>query len=304
MTYIEKNYFNANVKDLVSELDKSWNAIKLKAANLKLKRSAEFKRSSNLAILTNGSNESLYWLGFLLADGYFDLNKNRIIVRLSDIDYDHIKKFSLYIQSNNISHDVINKTCSVTAQDNVNFNKITQLLKLTHTQKTITPNDFNELNFNNDQLLSLIIGFIDGDGTILNQTNRNDCHLRLHVHKNWFNNILYVENFIYSYFGTLKDKQLTKIGNDGYTRLVITNNRILKELKRKTKEFNLPVLNRKWDKINENLLSKPELIKIYKSEISELYINNTPINEIIGLNKYTKALVYKTIREIKNENHL
>ena len=147
--------------------------------------------------------------------------------------------------------------------------------------------------------MSLFIGFIDGDGCIRNQTSRNDFLLTIHVHKNWYNNILFMENFIYNFFKIPKNKQLTKIGNDGYARVIITNNFIIKQLKIKTIELNLPVLSRKWAKIDENKLSKPEIIKVYKEEIITLHNKGMKLKDITKLGKYTEGLIYKTIKNLK-----
>ena len=178
------------------------------------------------------------------------------------------------------------------------FDRITNLIKLYEQHKTIKPNNFSTLEYTKEQMLSLIIGFIDGDGCILKQTGREDCLLQIHVHKNWFDNIRFIEDFIYNYFGMSKNKILTRIGNDGYTRLIITNNKILKKLKNELLTLDLTYLSRKWDLIDESFISNKEQIKIDRETIKNLFLNGLKATDIIKRNNFTKSLVYSTIKSL------
>lgn len=44
-------------------------------------------------------------------------------------------------------------------------------------------------------------------------------------------------------------KTKTKINNQGYAEARITNNKILKEIKKEAERLNLPLLKRKWANI-------------------------------------------------------
>jgi hypothetical protein len=294
--YLKEKYYDEEITILETKLNRTWNSIKLKAIKLNLKRSNDFIRKSNMINFLDGTNKSYYWLGFLLADGHFDFKNKRIILKLSDKDITHIKEYAKFINTPNITHNVTENYVSVSVQNVQIFNLITDFIKLTEQHKTIKPNDLSILEYTKEQMLSLIIGFIDGDGCILKQTGREDCLLQIHVHKNWFDNIRFIEEFIYSYFGEPKNKTLTRIGNDGYTRLIITNNKILKKLKNELLTLDLTYLIRKWDLIDENYISNKDQIKIDRDTIKNLYLSGLKSIEIIKTNKFTKSLVYSTIK--------
>ena len=298
IVYLKENYYNEEIDILETKLNRTWNSIKLKAIKLKLKRSNDFIRKSAMVNFLDGTNKSYYWLGFLLADGHFDFNNKRIILKLSDKDIDHIKEYGKFINTHNIIHNINKNYVSVTTQNIELFDRITNLIKLYEQHKTIKPNNFSTLEYTKEQMLSLIIGFIDGDGCILKQTGREDCLLQIHVHKNWFDNIRFIEDFIYNYFGMSKNKILTRIGNDGYTRLIITNNKILKKLKNELLTLDLTYLSRKWDLIDESFISNKEQIKIDRETIKNLFLNGLKATDIIKRNNFTKSLVYSTIKSL------
>ncbi len=216
-------------------------------------------------------------------------------------DLEHIKKYASFIDTSNINvNDKIkHPNVNVAIQDVDLFGNIVNLLKVTNSNKTINPNDFYNLNINDEQMFCLIIGFIDGDGCIKNQTNRDDCSLRIHIHKNWFDNLLFMENFIYHYFNEKKEKNFTTIGNDGYSRLIISNNILLKKLKTEVLRLNLPILKRKRDIINENKISKKEDISIIKEEIKQKFLNGISAVELINVHGYKHGIVYKEIKGLK-----
>lgn len=300
INFLKINYSNLEKELLLINIKKSWNAIKLMAEKLGLKRNHDFKRNSNFNKLLDKSNESLYWLGFLLADGHFNFNNKRIKLTLSTKDINHLVKYSKFIETTNL---IVNKSIypsvSVTTKNIEKFHLVKNLLKLENSNKTIYPNDFNDLNFNKEQMLSLIIGFIDGDGNIQKQTGRKDSLLQIHVHKNWFDNILFIENFIYNYFNESHDKIFTRIGNDSYTKLIISNYKLLRKLKTEVLKLDLPILKRKWDNIDENAITSKEIIKLQRQEIKELYSKGCSPVDILKTNKYTISLIYNTIRKIK-----
>ena len=58
--------------------------------------------------------------------------------------------------------------------------------------KTKNPPDISKYEITEDQLISLIIGFIDGDGSIYVPSYTEK--LRIECHKNWYDNLLFFEN--------------------------------------------------------------------------------------------------------------
>lgn len=49
---------------------------------------------------TIDTNEKAYWLGFIIADGYLNDNKNMLRIKLSDKDKRHLEKFIKFLDGN------------------------------------------------------------------------------------------------------------------------------------------------------------------------------------------------------------
>lgn len=115
-------------------------------------------------------------------------------------------------------------------------------------QKTYNPPK-TLLKFDSNLLISLLAGFIDGDGRISHPFNRKDFFLTIKNHSSWisilqeFNSLICKENFC-------------RINSSGYAVLNITNSEYLKELKRKVIKLNIPILPRKWNIIDLSFVSK------------------------------------------------
>ena len=109
--------------------------------------------------------------------------------------------------------------------------------------KTIYPPNVDKYKkFSREQLFSLFVGYIDGDGNIGKKHNREDSHIRIKVHQNWFE---FVEFF---------NKQLDintplKITKCGYALLQISNYKVCREIKQETISLKIPFLKRKWELI-------------------------------------------------------
>lgn len=238
---------------LVNLPNRSWDAVKLRAAKLGLKRSHKFKRDSKLEVLLDGSFKSLYWVGFLLADGHFSDTK-RIVLKLSSKDEEHLSRFANYISSNYTlsSRKLGDKeypTATVTAQNIDVVPKLCSIFGIS-SNKTENPPDMYKYTFSEEQLFSLVIGFIDGDGSIIQLHDRPDFNLRVKCHKSWINNLLFMEHLLYKVSNTpIKEPPLTNINNQGYAQFCISNNTVIKNINKKAIELGLPIMTRKWGKV-------------------------------------------------------
>lgn len=244
------------------------------------------KINNNLNILLNEDLESYYWIGFILADGHFNKN-GRLQITLSNIDEEHLKKFCKYISCDNflkrtniVSVNAIMKEASLKIMEKFDIKN----------NKTYNPPSLEYYNkLENDKLISLICGFIDGDGNIKHQHNRKDCVLQIHLHSSWI-------HFLKMISITLTNKDFSKISKDGYSRLSITNNSILKKLKCQALNFNLPLLERKWEKIDLNYKTFYEVAKEKYNEFEQLYSQNIySLNDICEIMKikYNRVYSYK-----------
>ena len=136
------NYYKTDKLEIISKLKRSWDAIKLRAAKLGLKRWAGFFRNSDVSKLLKDDILSYYWIGFLLADGHIHDNR-RLALTLGIKDKDHLLKFSQFIICPNIYEDLTK--CWIKAQDIEFIPLISSKFDIKH-NKTIYPPDFNQYN--------------------------------------------------------------------------------------------------------------------------------------------------------------
>ena len=47
------------------------------------------------------TSEKAYWLGFIIADGYLNIDKHMLRIKLGDVDKHHLEKFIQFISGNN-----------------------------------------------------------------------------------------------------------------------------------------------------------------------------------------------------------
>ena len=144
-----------------------------------------------------------------------------------------------------------------------------------------------------DKLKSLIIGFIDGDGRISNQVNRKDFFLSIKCDKSWLN-VLKIFNV------EIDDADRTIINNYGYAKFCVSNTSKLKKLKQFAINNNLPILNRKWNIIDLNYVSRGELYKKRREDIKKLVLEGKSPKEISKMLDINYHTVYGIIKRNKN----
>lgn len=216
--------------------------------NCAVKRNA--KRHSEMSNLLKENCLAYYWAGFILADGHIE-NNVRLSVTLGLKDQDHLIKLKEFLHIKDIKKSKI--SVCISAMDINIISKFSEKFDI-HSNKTLFPPKNIKNILNRKLLISLIAGFIDGDGSIRNLHNRPDFNLRIKCHKSWY--------VILEYFSHIIAKNnFCRINNQGYASLVISNTQFLKDLKKELLPLNLPLLSRKWDKINLNYKSRRELEK-------------------------------------------
>ncbi len=234
---------------------RSWNGIKQHAyGKLKLKKEITGRTvNGNLSPLLEETTEAYYWMGFLLADGSFDKN-GRIALTVSEKDIEQLKKFGNFINTSKI----ISSTRTTNYMQNAVIHKISCYSKYYGTKliqkfnlklnKTENPPEFQNIlnNTSAENFMSLIIGFIDGDGSITFMNKGKNTSINIEIHSSWLKNLEIIENFIYSYFNE-SNPDTAKINANGYAKLSITRTSINKKLKLKSKQ--VPAMDRKWSRI-------------------------------------------------------
>jgi len=240
-------------------IGRSWVNIKSKANSIGLKRESRHMESINgdITKLLRDEPISYYYIGFILADG--NIHNNRLRVRISEIDTVWMIEFARFL--NTICHKNINKhghdVMGVGIMDTFNVTKLQTKFDIS-CRKTYNPPLLSIYETLPDALfMSMFIGFIDGDGCISYQTGRNDCSLHIKIHKNWLDFLNMCIDRLSKLTGF--DIPQATISNAGYAHCSINRHSVLKYIKSYTCAYNLPVLDRKWVKIDMNHKSRTEI---------------------------------------------
>ena len=228
-------------------------------------------RKHKLKRLLDGSPASYYWFGFILADGHFT-ESGRMTFSLADKDMGHLEKLATYLDTHVTTY--INPRGRVYARlavMDVTTIKTLRERYLISNNKTIQPPDLSSLSKEETEYIS--IGFIDGDGNICKQTNRKGAKISIKVHGSW-------EDTLKILFPTAQ----CAINACGYSRAFITRHSECVRLKGIAKK--LPSLQRKWDEIDEDFVSKYDVANERLSVALEMKgagCRNTDIAKHIGI---------------------
>ena len=156
----------------ISKVLKKFN-IPLRTANIR-KTNKDFSKFKSINL-----PETQYWLGYICADGSVQYNPEygAYTISLYSKDIEIVNKFQKYFGANNVS---IHKK---------KYNGITQMYQAYINSKelcqyfiniyNITPNKSLSLNPNIEYTSNFILGYFDGDGSIINSTEnriRYECN--------------------------------------------------------------------------------------------------------------------------------
>ena len=255
------------------------------------------KRLNNLSILLEDTPETYYWIGFLLADGHFD--EKRIVVGLAEHDRGHLERFAKYISyEGTIStvkknlYNAVHNAVRLSAMDTEVVGKLCEKFDIKSNKTYNPPKTLSWIP--EDLFLCLMAGLIDGDGSILNFRGRKDAFIRIKQEKSW----LPILKEFAKYF---KEEDRVKINKQGYAEVEITGFPKIRELKKKLLEYNLPLMDRKWDKIDIGFQTKYEKKEKAYRKIKELLaqkIKQTEIAKMVGVSEST---VTKVKKQTQNE---
>lgn len=214
--------------------NRTWSSI-LNVSKKSSLRSRRQHRKSRMDVLLSDSHESFYWLGFLLADGHFGTTAGNYFVEvaISDKDVRHLTRFAAYIGSN-VSKTSGNKV-RVRAYDSLVVRALIDKFGIHHRKTYNPPADTHFQIFHPDLLLSLIVGFFDGDGHMTPKRTG-----RIQLHANWLPVLMN--------FHAALGSSVPKINGQGYADWYI-NNTAMVRLADHSRRFALPILERKWNSI-------------------------------------------------------
>lgn len=271
---ILNNYNKIEIDDLIKLLhNRNKQSIYNRAFKLNIKKETCKNTCKNLLLKTP---ESYYWLGFLIADGHFSKN-NVLHINIIKNDLNHLINFCNFLQFDHKKIKIKNNIIRLSISDNNTLSILKSEYNI-NSNKTYNPINFN-FNIETDFIMCFLIGLIDGDGSI---TNKKKCYIT--AHKSWFNfynNFKIGKNYIY----------------DNNIRYFI-NTTYLYELKKIIYKYDLPVLNRKWNKLD----------KLYKNNkvnfIIDLLKSGLNINDIINQYNFSKSCIYKSYNLYQKEKDI
>lgn len=237
-------YETANKKQLVELFpERTWLAIVRKAKSQGLLSRRQL-RKSEVSVLLEDRIESNYWIGFLMADGHFDLNKSGrgdyvIDLTISIRDANHLSKYAKYINAamrdseSRVRVRVCNRNVVKTLCERYDLKN----------QKTYFPPSISVFDqLQRDSFIALFIGFFDGDGCVTSKGTG-----RIQLHSNWLPVLKRWKEIIVDQLNVAMPDP--KINNDGYADWFI-NSSILKRLKEEANKLKIPTLDRKWNMIS------------------------------------------------------
>jgi len=243
-------------------------------------------KNSNLSSLLENTPEAYYWIGFLMADGHFE--EKRLFLVVSSKDKEHVQSFANFVNSK-VEPYKTGKAFGVRFMDAVIVPKIRKKFNI-QTNKTLFPCSLDIKKSN--LFVSFLIGFIDGDGCICKNHNRPDSHIKIKCHSSWLSNF----NSWSKRLSLLTGIKVAspKINKQGYAVWSITNTLVLRYLK--LRSLSLPVLNRKWKRINENFVSKQEKGKERVEKVQLLLVEGLKKTEIAKRLAISKSAVSQIIK--------
>jgi len=218
----------------------------------------------DISPLLQDSPVAFYWMGFLLADGHFN-ESNVITVGLALADLNHLQRFANFIKAPHIS---VGPTSASVATKDARFAPQIRAKFDLRSDKTVSPprlDYYRALPIN--LFLALVIGFIDGDGCITRLKGRHVSSAKIKNHKTWqaFQTLI-TERLGQALTRSLPTSYITR---DGYAEINLAHD-CLVYLKSALLEMDLPVLSRKWDKVDQTLLARWQKTDIYEKRIIQL----------------------------------
>lgn len=228
------------------------------------------------------TEEQFYWLGFLYADGNISSTGNRLEVRLSLNDLDHLEKFRTFLNLNTEIRTGINsqnyKFCHLSVRNKHIWESLNSLGCIPRKSLVLK---FPELSLfgNKENILHFIRGYVDGDGCLSYYKKPNKKSYRTKL------SIIGTESFL---------KSINMLfGNKGYLFKNSTNNTYelsfsdvsSRKLARYLYENATVYLQRKYNKYLEFCRIEEESSRRKSSKIGEGCDANTEVSS-----KITKGL--------------
>lgn len=250
--FLEENYSTMNFNEMKLRLSRSRDSIAKKCGELGLNRLYRKPPNADVSTLLSGSIQSYYWIGFLLADGSFGKN-NVIHLTLAYEDRDHVAKYAEFIKLGNPIKTVVTKTNKaerfhgvyVGTGNSVVVPEIKNRFDI-DSNKTHNPPNMAAYTLTLAEWMSLIIGFLDGDGSI-NYTPGGQVRAIVKCHHSWLLNLTVMQDKVREFSGSYT-RGRARINPYGAAQVIFGDD-ICKSLLDFARRNNLTLLERKWAKV-------------------------------------------------------
>lgn len=198
-------------------------------------------------LIEDKSLETFYWIGFILADGSF--YNNRFEFGLKEDDVNVLVAFAKYIDfKGNIKHKDSTKSNRIYFNNKHSIEKFMKEYGFNF-NKTYNPCSFESFkNYSKEQITSLLIGIIDGDGNIQKNGSIYANSITITSHKSWKSFYEELLNFLEI------PLHISEVNNSNCITIRICRREYCLALKQFIIDNNLFYFTRKWDmiKLNEN----------------------------------------------------
>lgn len=292
-----RKFYPISSKDKMIELlpNRTWASISIRASRRGFRLGRLSSQKSDVNRLLDDSNGAYYWIGFLLADGSF--GRKRIKLSLSTIDEEHLCQFADFVSFAREDIGRYSSSVSMSAQDA----KVVPMIKKKFDikiRKTYNPPDLQSYQkMPPDRFIALLTGFIDGDGSIKKQHNRRDAIIAIKVHSSWLPWLIFASEKLDSIVGISTCSPF--LNRYGYAEWTICDSRLLSFLKTHASRMGLPLMQRKWQKIDADFISSrraAEERKLRVLSLAEEGLRPIDISSQTGI-KY--STVYQIIKRNK-----
>ena len=234
-------------EDLLSEFSGAdIPTIRRRAKILRIKRTVNIRRNGDLSPLLNGSLESLYWIGMLMADGWINLDLGLIAMSLNKKDREHLEKLATYLNTkcNSGPKDLY----SIKVQDKAIGRQVIERFDF-RKQKSHNPPFINYLQ-SEDEFFAFWAGFIDGDGcfTVAKyKGGRKALMLVIVCAGEWFMNLNDFQHRAFDYLGLKMKTSHVRFDGD-WAKFQCVRKDFIDSFKSRVTSLGLPLLDRKWSK--------------------------------------------------------
>ena len=188
--------------------------------------------------------QNYYLLGFLFADGHFS-EDNRLFLFIQEQDKDFL------VELKNLLNPEINirkekQSYGFSVKDTFTIQKLKEKYSI-HSNKTENPCNISSIKETN--LISFLIGFIDGDGSITLRTDTKSPKITIKCHYSWRDNLNYMIENLYHILQieNIPKVYINKQNEKEYVQITIGNQKAIHYLKDFIQNNSLLYFKRKWE---------------------------------------------------------